>query len=91
MGAPFDLPAIDDRTCRSDLHGTPVSAVVVGTFDCSSLNGRDPDSAYCLRCAVMLHDVGYLTPADPTCQIPTVEQFLAWRDRGESDANRQPR
>jgi hypothetical protein len=83
-----------DRACRSSIHddAEPVAGVVVGTFDCSSLNGRpaEPGSTYCLRCVVLLVDVGYFTPDDPSITIPTIEEFLARRDRGEIDQNGTP-
>lgn len=95
----IDLSAFTglDRPCRSTIHDdepeTP-DAVVVGTFDCSRLgNGRPPEpgSAYCLRCAVLLTDVGYFTPDDPTVPIPEIGDFLARRDRGEIGRNGEPR
>lgn len=81
-----------DRECCSTMHAKEAyrpAAVVVGTFDGSALNGRpaEPDKAHCLRCAVLLVDVGYFTPDDPSVKIPEIGDFLARRDAGEIGRN----
>lgn len=75
MGTASPVPG---RVCRSSQHEPLVPAVVVGTFDCSMLNGNqpEPDSAYCLRCAVALADVGFFTPTDGTV-LPDLVTFLS--------------
>lgn len=41
-------------------------------------NGHPPrqGGTYCMRCAVLLHDVGYFTATDGTV-LPSAEQFQA--------------
>lgn len=66
------------RLCRSNVHPEPVPADVVGTFDLSDINGHDPepDSAYCLKCAAMLHDIDWFTPNDDADSKVLHEHFV---------------
>ena len=68
---------VTGRLCPSTIHEEPVPAVVLGTFDIRHVNGREPrpDSAYCLKCAAMLHDLCYFTPDDPEDAPRLAEHF----------------
>lgn len=73
--------AVAGRPCRSNVHPDPVTAVCVGTFDFpDGPNPPEPDSPYCLRCAVMLADIGWFTPTDGT-DLPDTDDYL--RARGD--------
>lgn len=81
MGVGQAMGKATGRTCRSSHHDPQVPAAVVGTFDCSMLNGNqpEPDSAYCLRCAVVLADVGYFATTDGTV-LPDLVTYLNERE-----------
>lgn len=55
--------------CPSSTHdedATPPPATIPGVFDCSHVNGREPERiTYCLRCATALGVFGMFTADDP--------------------------